>query len=329
MNHTRSELTTVIPVFNGERFLPATLACLAAQTRKPDRVVVLDNGSTDRTAEIVESFRPLQCEFRRNEHNLGVLGNLNRCLQLSRETRFLHLLMSDDIVKPAFYERMLPVFEASTTRGLAYCFHENISKDGTPLGRVQAEPEGPSRPLPLKSFLIPQSECRTVILPGVIFKTDFQPPVCEFPNMPQVGDGLFLAEWAVATGSVFEVREYLCQYRLHPFSASSRHIYNLQAFVRDEWELSRKIQGWIREPLIPRLLRRFRLWVLYSARTQVKIDMMQRIRPEFAREIREYQLETFGRTGIAAGLLAVRSRDLFRVARGRPVRVDELLSTTV
>jgi hypothetical protein len=168
-----------------------------------------------------------------------------------------------------------------------------------------------------------------VILPGVVFKTDFQPPVCEFPNMPQVGDGLFLAEWAVASGAVFEIREYLCQYRLHPFSASSRHIYNLQAFVRDEWDLSRKIRGWIHEPLIPRLLRRFRLWVLYSARVQVKIDMMQRLQPEFADEIRRYQIETFGRLGAAAGRGVVRARDLLRIARGRPVRVDELLTTTV
>jgi glycosyltransferase involved in cell wall biosynthesis len=329
MNPTPTELVTTIPVFNGERFLPATLACLAAQTRKPDRVVVIDNGSTDRTAEIVQSFRDLPCEFRRNDHNLGVLGNLNRCLQFSRETRFLHLLMSDDIVKPTFYERMLPVLGSSSTRGLAYCFHENISKDGTVLKRVQGLPEGPPRAISLKRFLIPQSECRTVILPGVVFKTDFQPPVCEFPNMPQVGDGLFLAEWAVASGAVFEIREYLCQYRLHPFSASSRHIYNLQAFVRDEWDLSRRIRGWIHEPLIPRLLRRFRLWVLYSARVQVKIDMMQRLQPEFADEIRRYQIETFGRLGAAAGRGVVRARDLLRIARGRPVRVDELLTTTV
>ena len=102
-----TELITVIPVFNGERFLPATLACLAAQTRPADRVVVLDNGSTDRTEELVRNAPGLRCEFHRNESNLGVLGNLNRCLTLGRETRHLHLLMADDLVMPEFNARLL------------------------------------------------------------------------------------------------------------------------------------------------------------------------------------------------------------------------------
>ena len=324
-----TELITAIPVYNGERFLPATLECLAAQTRRPDRLVVIDNGSTDRTPEIIRSFGPIRCEYRRNDRNLGVLGNLNRCLQLSSETRHLHLLMADDLVKPTFYERLVQVLGMAPNRGQAYSFHENISQAGTVLGRAQTAAEGPPRRVPLKTFLIPQSECQTVILPGVLFKTDFQPPVCEFRNMPQVGDGLFLAEWAVKTGSVFEVREFLCQYRLHPFSASSKHIYDLQAFVRDEWELAKTIREWIEEPFLLRQLRRLRLWAMYSARTQVKVDMMRKLQPEFARDIRQFQVEAFGFGGMTAGVLSVRARDMLRKLRGRSTRADELLSTTV
>lgn len=324
-----TELITAIPVFNGERFLPATLDCVAAQTRRPDRLVVIDNGSTDRTSEIVQSFTSIRCEYRRNDRNLGVLGNLNRCLQLSSETQHLHLLMADDLIKPTFYERLVRVLEAAPNRGLAYSFHENISQTGALLGRAQSAAEGPPRPVPLKRFLIPQSECQTVILPGVLFKTKYQPPACEFRNMPQVGDGLFLAEWAVKTGSVFEVREFLCQYRLHPFSASSRHIYDLQSFVRDEWELAKTIREWIEEPLPMRQLRRLRLWALYAARTQVKVDMMRTLRPEFADEIRLFQAEAFGILGVTAGVISVRGRDLYRRMRGRSTRANELLSTTV
>ena len=55
------ELTTVIPVRNGERFLPETLDFLARQQRRPDRVVVLDNQSTDSTPELVRRFTGLPC----------------------------------------------------------------------------------------------------------------------------------------------------------------------------------------------------------------------------------------------------------------------------
>mgnify|MGYP002836400680 FL=1 len=47
-----SRLVTVIPVYNGERFLQATLESVAAQTRRPDRVIIQDNCSTDGTAAI-------------------------------------------------------------------------------------------------------------------------------------------------------------------------------------------------------------------------------------------------------------------------------------
>ena len=43
----RAHIISVIPVYNGERFITATLDSLAAQTLKPDRVIVLDDASTD------------------------------------------------------------------------------------------------------------------------------------------------------------------------------------------------------------------------------------------------------------------------------------------
>lgn len=103
-----NEVITAIPVYNGERFLPATLECLRQQTRKPDRIVVFDNGSTDRTLEICRSYPDLKCEIRQNESNLGVLGNANRCLSLASETQILHLLMADDLVLPTFFEKLVP-----------------------------------------------------------------------------------------------------------------------------------------------------------------------------------------------------------------------------
>src|SRR4051812_33571633 len=98
-------LTTVIPVYNGEKFLTATLRSVAKQTRLPDRVIILDNCSTDRTHEIVENFHDLKCEWHQNEQNIGLLGNANRALSFASETDFLHLLMADDLICPLFYEK--------------------------------------------------------------------------------------------------------------------------------------------------------------------------------------------------------------------------------
>jgi glycosyltransferase involved in cell wall biosynthesis len=45
--------SVIIPVYNGERFLAEALQSVLAQTLPPDEVIVVDDGSNDRTAQIV------------------------------------------------------------------------------------------------------------------------------------------------------------------------------------------------------------------------------------------------------------------------------------
>lgn len=50
------EATIVIPVYNRERLLPRTLASVAAQTYRPLHVILVDNGSTDRSSALLDDF---------------------------------------------------------------------------------------------------------------------------------------------------------------------------------------------------------------------------------------------------------------------------------
>lgn len=58
-----TEVTTVIPVYNGANYLRYTLDSLAKQTRPQDRVIVINDCSTDNTCDIVRSYRPIQCDL--------------------------------------------------------------------------------------------------------------------------------------------------------------------------------------------------------------------------------------------------------------------------
>ncbi len=49
-------ITCVIPVRDGEQFLAAAIESVLAQDHRPLEVVVVDDGSTDRSAEIAESY---------------------------------------------------------------------------------------------------------------------------------------------------------------------------------------------------------------------------------------------------------------------------------
>src|SRR6266496_2338269 len=68
----QSNIITVIPVYNGEKFIRQTLESAAKQTMRADRVIVLDTCSNDGTEKIVKEFQPIRCEYIRNPKNLGL-----------------------------------------------------------------------------------------------------------------------------------------------------------------------------------------------------------------------------------------------------------------
>jgi len=76
-------ISVALCTFRGERFLPEQLDSILAQTRRPDQVVVCDDGSTDRTRDILTDFArsaPFPVELRFNERNLGVTKNFEQAL---------------------------------------------------------------------------------------------------------------------------------------------------------------------------------------------------------------------------------------------------------
>lgn len=53
-----SRISAVMAVYNGERYLRECLDSMLGQSRPPDEIIVVDDGSTDSTATIVESYGP-------------------------------------------------------------------------------------------------------------------------------------------------------------------------------------------------------------------------------------------------------------------------------
>lgn len=66
----RSTVSLYIPCYNGEQYIAACIEGVLGQYRKPDEIFVIDDGSTDRTAEIVEGYP--QVTLIRHEKNSGL-----------------------------------------------------------------------------------------------------------------------------------------------------------------------------------------------------------------------------------------------------------------
>lgn len=109
-------VSVVIPCYNGEAFLGEALESVRAQTRQPDEILVVNDGSTDRTPEIARSFGARLLE---NSSNMGPSVTRNRALFAVRN-EIVAFIDADDLWLPHHLETMLGLLERHPEAGVAF-----------------------------------------------------------------------------------------------------------------------------------------------------------------------------------------------------------------
>ncbi|HZH26465.1 MAG TPA: glycosyltransferase family A protein [Azospirillaceae bacterium] len=109
-----------LPVYCGERFLERSIRSLLDQTFGDFELVVCDNASTDRTAEIVQDLasRDKRIRYHRNAENIGAAPNWNKAFRLSTAPYF-KWASHDDVHEPTYLERTLAVMRQDP--GIVLC----------------------------------------------------------------------------------------------------------------------------------------------------------------------------------------------------------------
>jgi glycosyltransferase involved in cell wall biosynthesis len=115
-------IAVIIPAYNGARFIRRALESVLGQTRKADEIIVVDDGSTDATPEIVAEY-PVTLIRKRNG---GVSSARNSGIRRTT-AEWIALLDQDDWYHP----RKLEIQERSLTDGVvaSYCAHWIVTGD--------------------------------------------------------------------------------------------------------------------------------------------------------------------------------------------------------
>jgi len=92
-------VTVLMPVYNGEKYLKEAIESILNQTFIDFEFLIIDDGSTDKSAEIIKSFNDARIRLERNETNLGLIKTLNKGLTLSRG-KYIARMDCDDISLP-------------------------------------------------------------------------------------------------------------------------------------------------------------------------------------------------------------------------------------
>ena len=136
------QVTVIIPVYNGERYIAEAVESVLAQT-EPCRLIVVDDGSTDGTASILKNYDQSYQRFRlfysTNHENLGAATALNRGI-IEADTEFVAWLSHDDVFAPTKIERQLVAIGSADA---CYTDFDIIGADGALVEHVAVNPPPP------------------------------------------------------------------------------------------------------------------------------------------------------------------------------------------
>ena len=124
-----TKLTVAIPTYNRANYLKEAIQGILNQTFKDFKLIILDNGSSDNTYEVVKSFKDDRITYIKNEKNIGGIGNLNKAIEIC-ETEYLIICHDDDIAESTLLEKEFNIIDNDPNVSLVASHVKLINENG-------------------------------------------------------------------------------------------------------------------------------------------------------------------------------------------------------
>lgn len=129
------KVSVIIPVYKVEKYVAATVESVLAQTYKNFELLIIDDGSPDKSIEICQQF---------TDHRIRIIRQENRGVAAARNTgirhaqgEYLAFLDADDLWTPEKLAKHIEHLENSPAVGVSFCRSAFIDESGEPLGIYQ------------------------------------------------------------------------------------------------------------------------------------------------------------------------------------------------
>jgi glycosyltransferase involved in cell wall biosynthesis len=225
-----------MPVYNGARFVATAISSALGQTRKPDEIVIVNDGSKDDTIAVIESGFGGAVTLV-SQKNAGPAAARNHGVRLSRG-HWLAFLDADDEWHPAKLERQLR-FASDPAVGVISCgkVYEGFDRPaGAPTQLLGANAQASVSPVRFDD-LWPRNRigmsCALCRREAYLRAGGFD----EDPALIGVEDYNFWLKIAAGGWGIVHVNEYLCRYAPGPQSLTAQ----VERFARAEFANLEKI----------------------------------------------------------------------------------------
>ena len=216
MDNNSPKFSVVIPVYNQAQYLSSAIDSVLSQTSHDYELIVVDDGSTDNSREVVTQFgNQVRYIFQENK---GLGGARNTGINAARG-EFIGLLDADDQWLPTFLETMIVLTNRYPEASVYYCCAQSMDADGNTLpqlfGGPVRHPDMMYQSLLRANFLIPSTilaRCSDIVTAGMFDQSTQDIHGCEDWDL-----WLRLA----LDHDFIGINECLVRYRLHGSSLSA------------------------------------------------------------------------------------------------------------
>lgn len=212
------KFSVIVPAYNGEKYISETLDCLLNQTEKDIEIVVVNDGSTDSTQQLVESYaQKYPAIVLHNQENAGVSAARNKGIELARG-EFIIFIDSDDLISRNSLEILYSALKKSSADLAIF--------------RVKSFGAGEGEYNPIVDELVKDAEIscydkrliRNFIVSNKVYKAELlKNSAVRFPSMKYSEDGAFFMNFVhTLKPKIAGVADALFMYRRHEGSVTHR-----------------------------------------------------------------------------------------------------------
>lgn len=127
------KVTVLMSVYNGERYLREAIDSILNQTFKDFEFLIINDGSSDRTAEILQGYNTSRIKIIKNESNIGLTKSLNKGLRIARG-EYIARQDADDVSAPDRLEKEVNFLETHQDYAVVGTFVKILNEDSEVIG---------------------------------------------------------------------------------------------------------------------------------------------------------------------------------------------------
>jgi len=122
-------ISVILSVYNGEKYIKEAIGSILDQTFTDFEFIIIDDGSTDQTPEVLDEFTDTRIVRLKNEKNLGLVRSLNKALSLAKG-EFIARMDADDISLSERFAKQVAYFKKHPQIGILGTAISQVDKRG-------------------------------------------------------------------------------------------------------------------------------------------------------------------------------------------------------